>query len=53
MFTNFWNIHYIYDKTDTPAVVRRPWGVPKHAGGAEQHNIAEAAPNELKLGEGR
>ena len=27
-------------------------GVLGQAGGAEQHNIKEAAPNELKLGEG-
>ena len=28
-------------------------GVTEEAGGAEQQHIAEAAPNELKLGEGR
>ena len=27
-------------------------GVLEEAGGVEQHNITEAAPNELKLGEG-
>ena len=26
-------------------------GVPQQAGGTEHHNITEAAPNELKLGE--
>ena len=28
-------------------------GVLEQAGGAEQHKITEASPNELKLGEGR
>ena len=28
-------------------------GVLEQAGGAEQHNITEAAPNELKLDDGR
>ena len=49
MVTNCLNTHY-YDRYSGSAqtAVR----VLEQAGGAEQH-IAEAAPNKLKLGEGR
>ena len=52
MFTKCLNTHYIYGKTDTRVVHRRPELCALQAGGAEQHSVTEAAPHELKLGEG-
>ena len=50
MFTKCLNTPYIYDEIDTRDGCK---GVLEQAGGAEQrHNITEAAPNQLKLGEG-
>ena len=40
----------LYLRHDTRKVHSRPKGVLEQAGGAEQHNITQAAPNELKLG---
>ena len=48
MVTKSTNVHYIYDQTD-PLVAE---GALEEAGRAEQHIIAGAAPNELKLGRG-
>ena len=53
MFTKYLNKHDIYDMTDTWVVCTDDRkGVLEQAGGAEQRSITEAAPNELKLGEG-
>ena len=41
----------IYDRTDTQRIDGRK-GVLEQAGGAEQHSITEAAPNELKDDDG-
>ena len=46
MFTKCLNILILGQCTDGRK------GVLEQAGGAEQHSITEAAPNELKLGEG-
>ena len=48
----FLNIIYIYDKTDTRVVIRRLRVCPNRLE-ERKHNIAEGAPSELKLGEGR
>ena len=42
------NIQYIYDEIDSTDSRE---GVPQQAGVAVQHNITEAAANELNLGE--
>ena len=46
------NTHSLYDKAGTRVADGRK-GVIDEAGGREQHNITEAAPNELNVGEGR
>ena len=48
MFTKCLNIQYIYDEIDSTDSRE---GVPQQAGVAVQHNITEAAANELNLGE--
>ena len=52
MFTTCLNTHYFYDKTDPWVMTDGRKDVVEQAGGGEQHNITEAGPNELKLGEG-
>ena len=44
-------MHFIFT-TDTRKYTDGHKCVLEEAGGAKQHNITEAAPNELKLGEG-
>ena len=46
------NVLYIYDRLILGWYTGGPEGVLEQAGGSEQHNSIEAAPNELKLGEG-
>ena len=50
MVTKYTNAHNVHDQADTRVTDGRK-GVLDEAGGGEQH-ITEAAPNELKLGEG-
>ena len=52
MVTICTNVLCIYDQTDTRQYTDGRKGVFEEAGGVEQPNITEAAPNELKLGEG-
>ena len=52
MVTKCLNTHYIYDRLILGQCTGGHKGMLEQAGGAEQHNIPEAAPNELKLGEG-
>ena len=49
MVTSCLNMHYIYDRLMLGYCADGRKGVLEQAGGAEQHNITEAAPNELKL----
>ena len=53
MVTSCLNMHYIYDRLMLGYCADGRKGVLEQAGGAEQHNIKGAAPNDLKLGEGR
>ena len=52
MVTKYPNVYYTYDQTDTTQNTGGRKGSLEEAGGVEQHNITEAAPNELKLGKG-
>ena len=52
MVTSCLNMHYIYDRLMLGYCADGRKGVLEQAGGAEQHNITEAAPNELKLARG-
>ena len=49
MVTKCTNSHYIYDQADTRVAHGRSQGCARRGTRGEQHNITEAASNELKL----